>query len=130
MSLNQAFAGTDAVDITEALSIIPDRPIDIDQLSRTSHNDPKIMRQALSAFALQSDMLLALIASEPPKTAAARAHTLAVSARVIGAWKVVESAVAFEEVARGSGTVILSSVMNQLSAAVTETQSEIGSILL
>jgi HPt (histidine-containing phosphotransfer) domain-containing protein len=87
------------------------------------------MRHILTLFDRQADMLLTLIACEPPKAAAARAHTLAVSARALGAWKVAESATAFEQVALKPGPAILSSAMNQLSSAVTEAQSEIASIL-
>lgn len=129
MLVDQAIGRTDAIDITGVVSIVPDRPIDLDQLSRASHNDSEIMRQILTVFDLQADVLLTRMASEGPKTAAARAHALAVSARALGAWKVAECAGAFEQVALEPGPVMLSSAMNWLSAAVTEAQAEIASIL-
>jgi HPt (histidine-containing phosphotransfer) domain-containing protein len=129
MLVDQTLGSTSAIEITEAVSIVPDRSIDLDQLCRVSHNNPDTMRQMLTVFHLQADMLLALMASEAPKTAAARAHTLAASARALGAWQVADSATAFEEAALGSGPVMLSSAMNRLSAAVTEAQAEIAGIL-
>jgi hypothetical protein len=129
MLVDQTLGSTIATEIAEAVSIVPDRSIDLDQLCRISHNNPETMRQILTVFALQADMLLALMASEAPKAAAARARTLAASARALGAWQVADSATAFEEAAFRSGPVILSSAMNRLSATVTEAQVEIAGIL-
>jgi HPt (histidine-containing phosphotransfer) domain-containing protein len=129
MLADHTLGSTGAIEITEAASIVPDRSIDLDQVCRTSGNNPEIIRQMLSLFDAQADLLLALMARETPKNAAARAHTLATSARTLGAWKVAELATAFEEVALDSTPVMLSSAMNQLSAAVTDAQAEIASIL-
>jgi hypothetical protein len=126
--VDQTIGSTNAIK-NETVSIVPDRSIDLDELCRVSHNNPATMRQILTNFALQADMLLALLASEAPKAAAARAHTLAASARALGAWQVAESATAFEEAALGPGPIRLNSAMNQLSAAVTDAQTEIASIL-
>jgi HPt (histidine-containing phosphotransfer) domain-containing protein len=118
------------VEAVEAPSLVPDRAIDIAHLARMACDEQATMWEMLRVFDLQADVLVARMTSEEPKVAAARAHTLAVSARSIGAWKVAESATAFENAARGSGPVVLSPAMNHLSETVTEAQVEIGSLLV
>jgi hypothetical protein len=111
-----------AVQFTEAPSLVPDRPIDFDQLGRMSHGHAKTMQELLRVFNLQADLLLARMTSEEPKIAAARAQVLASSARAVGAWKVAECAAAFEREARGNGPISLNPALRRLAAAVIEAQ--------
>ncbi len=119
----------EVVETAEAPSLVPDRAIDLAHLARMAQDDKATMWEMLRVFDLQADVLVARLTSEEPKVAAARAHTLAVSAKCVGAWKVVELATAFENAARGSGPVVLSPAMNRLSETVTEAQVEINSLL-
>jgi HPt (histidine-containing phosphotransfer) domain-containing protein len=117
------------IDTSEAPSVFPDRAFDLDQLVRIARGDSGEMSRMLKLFAQQVDILLARMTSEEPRTAAARAHTLAVSARAIGAWKVAEAAAEFERAGSGQGPLMLGPVMNRLSAVVTEAQVEINSLV-
>ena len=107
----------------EAPPIVPDWPVDFDRVAHVSGGDRKTMREVLQAFDLQVDVLFARMASEEPRAAAARAHTMAVTARTIGAWKIEECATRFEQVALGPGPIVLSPIMCRLAAVVTEAQS-------
>jgi HPt (histidine-containing phosphotransfer) domain-containing protein len=109
--------------------LIPDQPIDFEQLAAICQGDANTMRKLLEAFDLQTEVLSAPMASEPPKDAAARAHTLAVTARSVGAWKVAESAEEFERVARGPEPIVLGPPMYRLSVAITELHQAISSFL-
>ena len=111
-----------ALQFTEAPSLVPDRPIDFDQLSRMSHGQAETMRELLRVFNVQADLLLTRMASEDPKTAAARAQVLASSASCVGAWRVAECAAAFEREARGNGPISLNPALRRLAAAVIEAQ--------
>lgn len=113
----------------EAPSLVPDRPIDFDRLTRLSGGDQKTMREVLQVFNLQADLLLARMASEEPRAAAARGHTLAVCAHSVGAWKVEACATRFEQIALESGPIALNPIMRRLAAIVTEAQGAIGSFL-
>ncbi len=125
--------GSHRSGIIEAIDTPPfiqdDRGIDFDHLVQVTGGDRKTMQELLRLFDLNIDMLLALIASEEPRIAAARAHTLAASARAIGAWNVADAATMFERLALRPGPLTLSAVMNQLSRAATEAQIEIKSLL-
>lgn len=117
---------TRVVDIAEAPSLLPEgRAINFAQLARFTRGDAATTHEILKVFDLQADVLVARIMSEAPKTAAARAHTLAISARSIGAWKVAEAATTLERLAAQPGPVVLSAAMSRLSTAVTEAQVEI-----
>jgi hypothetical protein len=51
---DQTLSSASTTEITESISIVPDRSIDLDQPRRTSHNDPETMRQLLALFDLQA----------------------------------------------------------------------------
>jgi HPt (histidine-containing phosphotransfer) domain-containing protein len=119
----------EVVETAEAPSLVPDRAIDLAHLSRIAQGDQATMWEMLRVFDLQADVLVARLTSEEPKVAAARAHTLAVSAKSVGAWKVAESAAVFEQAALSTGPVVLSPAMNRLTKSVTEAQVEINSFL-
>ena len=117
------------IKIENAPPLVPGRAaIDRAHLARMAGADTTAMQEVLTAFDMQAALLLARIASETPKAAAARAHTLASSARAVGAWRVAELAGAFEGEALKAGPVALSAVTRQLSAAVTEAQIEIQNL--
>jgi HPt (histidine-containing phosphotransfer) domain-containing protein len=119
----------EVVETVQAPSLVPDRAIDLAHLARVAHEDQATMWEMLRVFDLQADVLVARLTSEEPKVAAARAHTLAVSAKSVGAWKVAESAAGFERAALSTGPVVLSPAMNRLTKSVTEAQVEINSLL-
>jgi HPt (histidine-containing phosphotransfer) domain-containing protein len=130
MLLDHATGQRRAVEAVEGPSLVPDRAIDLSQLARTAQDDSATMWEMLRVFDLQIDVLMAHMTSEAPKIAAARAHSLAVSASSVGAWKISESAMAFEQAALSTGPVVLRPAMNHLSETVTEAQVEIHSLLI
>jgi HPt (histidine-containing phosphotransfer) domain-containing protein len=130
MLVDHATGQRRVVEAVEAPSLVPDRAIDLSHLARMGHEDSETMWEMLRVFDLQIDVLMAHMTSEEPKTAAARAHLLAVSASSVGAWKVAESARAFEQAALSTGPVVLSPAMNHLSETATEAQVEIHSLLV
>jgi len=67
MLVDQTIGSTNAIK-NETVSIVPDRSIDLDELCRISHSNPATMRQILTNFALQADILLALLAKRSPKS--------------------------------------------------------------
>lgn len=109
--------------------LVPDEPIDLMQLSRLARGERKIMREVLKLFDLQAEVLTSRMISEAPKEAAARAHTLAASARSVGAWKVAEAAAAFKDAANEGGPIVLAPIMRRLSTAVSEAHGAIESFL-
>jgi hypothetical protein len=127
--LADEIATTRTIKSAAAPSIVPDRPIDLDQLARSAQDDDETMRDMLSLFGLQAELLLARMTSEAPKIAAAHAHILAVSARLVGAWKVAERATEFERSALCPGPVVLGPAMNCLSAAVADAHVEVDTLL-
>lgn len=113
----------------QAPSLAPDQPIDFEQLAQMGQGDNKTIRELLETFDLQAEVLTARMASEPPKQAAARAHTLAASARLVGAWKVANCAADFEHIALGPQPIVLGPVMIRLMTAITDTHGVIASFL-
>lgn len=112
----------------EAPSVIFDRALDLDRLERLTGTDNSSVDEVLHAFDLNIDVLMARMASEAPKAAAARAHTLASTAEKVGAWKLAEAAREFERAAAAPGPVTLVGTMNHLSQIAIETQVEIRSL--
>ena len=112
--------------VARAPALVPECAIiDYDQLARMTGGNTGTMRDVLRLFDLQADLLLSRIMSEAPKAAAARAHTLADSARSVGAVRVAEAASELETGALKPGPVMLSAVVGQLAAAIIEAQAEI-----
>jgi HPt (histidine-containing phosphotransfer) domain-containing protein len=129
MQMTENMDSTDVIDVRNAPSLVPERrAIDCIHLSQIAGGEERTMREVLKAFDMQAVLLLDRIASETPKAAAARAHTLADSARAVGAWRVAELAEAFEGEALKTGPIALSVATRRLSAAVTEVQLEIQNL--
>jgi len=118
-----------AVD-TVAPPLAPGEPaIDLAHLSRMTLGEHGLERDVLDLFDRQAEMLLARMACEEPRVVGALAHTLAGSARGIGAWKVAEAASAVERAASPSQAITLTGAMDRLAAAVAEARAAIGEIL-
>jgi HPt (histidine-containing phosphotransfer) domain-containing protein len=110
--------------------LAPEEPaIDLAHLARMTLGDRNLECEVLDLFDRQADMLLARMANEPPRVVAALAHTLAGSARGIGAWKVAEAATTVESLASQPGAITLTRPMNRLVAAVAEARAAIGDML-
>src|SRR6478736_9715474 len=78
--------------VEHAPPLAPDASIDLAHLARMTLGEASLEHEVLGLFDRQAVMLLARMASEPPKVIAALAHTLTGSARGIGAWKVADAA--------------------------------------
>jgi HPt (histidine-containing phosphotransfer) domain-containing protein len=129
MQMTENINPAGVIDIRNAPSLVPERrAIDCIHLSQITGGDERTMREVLKVFDMQAALLLDRIASEAPKAAAARAHTLANSARAVGAWRVAELAGVFEGEALKTGPIALSVATRRLSAAVTEVQLEIQNL--
>jgi HPt (histidine-containing phosphotransfer) domain-containing protein len=116
--------------VARAPSLVPERPvIDFAHLTQMTGGDRVTMREVLGLFDLQSDLLLSRIMSEAPKAAAARAHTLADSAKSVGASRVAEAASELEALALKPGPVMLSAAVGRLASAVIEAQAEVDSYI-
>jgi len=117
------------VDRTVAPPLAPtEQTLDLAHLSRMTLGEHDLEREVLGLFDRQAEMLLARMASEAPRVVGALAHTLAGSARGIGAWKVAEAAAAVERAVSEPGGIALASVMDQLAATVSEAHAAIGEL--
>src|SRR5258705_9395280 len=81
--------------LKELPSIVGDEPpIDVGHLARTSLGDRDLELQVLELFDRQAEMLLGCMLEVDRAGVASAAHTLAGSAREIGAWRVAGAAAA------------------------------------
>jgi HPt (histidine-containing phosphotransfer) domain-containing protein len=120
-------ARTDGPVAMDAPPLAPaDAAIDRAHLARMTHGERDLEREVLQLFAAQIDTLVGRMRTAAPASAAALAHTLAGSARSIGAWKVAAAA-AVVEAAAASGDMPLS--LGRLGAAAREAQLEIADIV-
>jgi HPt (histidine-containing phosphotransfer) domain-containing protein len=102
--------------------------IDRDHLARMTLGEPGLDHEVLRLFDRQADMLLQRMARESPSAVAAHAHTLAGSARGVGAWKVAEAAAALERQAAQPGGA-LTTALHRLIADVAEVRAAIADLL-
>lgn len=121
--------GDDELGAVAAPPLAPDDPIDFEKLAALAQGNRKVIWQLLETFVTQTEVLTARMASEAPKQAGAHAHTLASSARLIGAWKVAESATEFERVAFGPEPIVLGPAMTRLATAIVDTHNAVGRAL-
>jgi len=119
---------TAAVEHAPPLS--PDTSIDLAHLARMTLGEASLEHEVLSLFDRQAVMLLARMASEPPKVIAALAHTLIGSARGIGAWRVADAAEAVERLAAQDAHDGLTGAIKRLASAVEEARAEIARTLV
>jgi HPt (histidine-containing phosphotransfer) domain-containing protein len=83
--------------LKELPSIVGEEPpIDVGHLARTSLGERDLELQVLELFDRQAEMLLGCMPQVDRAGVASAAHTLARSARAIGAWRVADAAAALE----------------------------------
>jgi HPt (histidine-containing phosphotransfer) domain-containing protein len=100
---------------------IADRPpIDIAHLSGMTQGNRALQSQVLELFDRQAELLLARMQEVTPAGVAGLAHTLAGSARAVGAWRVAEAAEALERAVGETGR--LAPELMRLTVAVEEAQ--------
>ncbi len=117
--------------LKELPSIVGDEPpIDIGHLARTSLGDRHLELQVLQLFDRQAEMLLGCMreeADQAPAGVASAAHTLAGSARDIGAWRVAAAAEALERAV--AKNCELAPALHMLDCAVVEARLAICAML-
>jgi HPt (histidine-containing phosphotransfer) domain-containing protein len=119
-----------SVEPTIAPPLAPGEPaIDLVHLSRMTLGERALERDVLRLFDQQAEMLVARMASERPRVIGALAHTLAGSARGIGAWKVAEAAAAVEFTAAEPEAIALFDVVDRLAAAVADARAAIAELV-
>ena len=112
----------------DAPPLVPAEPaIDRAHLARMTHGERELEREVLALFATQADLLLGRMRDAEPAVIGALAHTIAGSARGIGAWKVAEAAAALEaEAAAGHDTA---AAVQRLAAMARAAQCEIAQLV-
>ena len=106
--------------------------IDRTHLARMTMGEKHLEAEVLALFDRQAGALLARMQGAPPKGAAALAHTLAGSARGIGAWEVARAAQEVERAARGSSRAQAASAVQAVQAlghVVARAQAAIKELL-
>src|SRR5258706_7589815 len=89
--------------LRELPSVVGDEPpIDVGPLARTSRGERDLELQVLELFDRQAEMLLSCMPEVDRAGVASAAHTLAGSAREIGAWRVADAAAALERAVAGN----------------------------
>lgn len=106
-----------------------DAAVDLAHLSRMTLGEKQLQGEVLALFDQQAAMLLARMKGAPPKMAAALAHTLAGSARGIGAWEVARAAQEVELAARGSVLAETASAVSVLERMVGRARAAIKELL-
>lgn len=114
--------------LKESSSIVVDEPpIDVGHLARMSCGKRNLEFQVLELFDRQADMLLGRMRQLEPAGVASVAHTLAGSARGIGAWRVAEAAEALERAV--AETRELATALEALDWAVIDARLAICALL-
>jgi len=114
--------------LKELPSIVGDEPpIDVGHLARASRGERHLELQVLELFDRQAEMLLGFMQDVDRDLVASAAHTLARSAREIGAWRVADAA---EALARAVAEYRqLASAIQTLDCAVVDARLAICAIL-
>jgi len=105
----------------------PEQTIDLAHLARMACGEKSLEAEVLSLFDRQAGMLLARMSS--PKVAGAFAHTIAGSARGIGAWKVAAAAEGLELAARDCDPARFARAHRRLASTIAEAQAAIRALL-
>jgi HPt (histidine-containing phosphotransfer) domain-containing protein len=122
--------GDAATGVVDASRAAEDRQvIDEDHLRRMTLGDRRLEREVLQIFVRQTVAMLERIGGGEPVLAAAAAHTLAGSARGIGAWRLASAAERFERASAEGSEETLSEAMAELKAASLEASAAIGARL-
>ena len=102
-----------------------DTVIDLAHLARMTMGEKHLEAEVLALFERQAGLLLARMQGAPPKAAAALAHTLAGSARGIGAWEVARAAQKVELAAQGGLLAEVAGLVDALGCVVRRAQAAI-----
>jgi hypothetical protein len=114
--------------LKELPSVVGDAPpIDVGHLARTSLGDRDLELQVLELFDRQAEMLLGCMPEVDRAGVASAAHTLARSAREIGAWRVADAAAALERAVAENRE--LASALQTLDCTVVEARLAICAML-
>ena len=105
----------------------PEQTVDLAHLARMTCGEKSLEAEVLSLFDRQAGMLLARMSS--PKDAGAFAHTIAGSARGIGAWKVAAAAEGLELAARDCDPARFDRAHSRLASTIAEAQAAIRALL-
>ena len=105
----------------------PEQTIDLAHLARMTCGEKSLEAEVLGLFDRQAGMLLARMSS--PKDAGAFAHTIAGSARGIGAWKVAAAAEGLELAARDCDPARFDRAHSRLASTIAEAQAAIRALL-
>jgi HPt (histidine-containing phosphotransfer) domain-containing protein len=108
-------------------TIADEAPIDVGHLARTSLGDRYLELQVLELFDRQAEMLIGCMDDVDRDGVASAAHTLAGSAREIGAWRVAEAAEALERTVAENRE--LAAALQTLDRAVVEARLAICAML-
>jgi HPt (histidine-containing phosphotransfer) domain-containing protein len=103
--------------------------IDVAHLRRMTCGEKALEAEVLVLFKRQADQLLARMQQAPTQAGAAFAHTLAGSARGVGAWRVAAAAEAVELAARDEDGGAIAGALRRLELAVHEARAAIGAML-
>jgi HPt (histidine-containing phosphotransfer) domain-containing protein len=103
--------------------------IDLAHLARMTCGEKRLETEVLSLFDRQATLLLGRIEGSPARAIGALAHTLAGSARGIGAWEVAAAAERLEFAARESPPASLAEARHRLACAIGHAQTVIRSLL-
>lgn len=101
--------------------------IDVDHLARMTFGEKPLQVEVLILFDRQAEMLLSRVQQSPPQAAGAYAHTLAGSARSVGAWAVAAAAQEVELAARAS--VTMPEAVRRLANAIAQARAVIGALI-
>ena len=103
--------------------------IDLAHLARMTCGEKTLQVEVLALFDHQATMLLARIEETPARAIGALAHTLAGSARGIGAWEVAAAAERLELAARQSAPGTFAEARRRLACTIGQVQTVIRSLL-
>ena len=107
----------------------PEQTIDLAHLARMTCGEKSLEAEVLSLFDRQAGMLLARMQQSSRKVAGVLAHTIAGSARGIGAWKVAAAAERLELAARDCDPARFARAHRWLASTITEAQPPSGRCL-
>lgn len=114
--------------LKELPSIVGDEPpIDVGHLAKMARRKRSAEFQVLELFDRRAEVLLGRMQEVGPSGVARLAHTLAGSAREIGAWRVAEAAEVLERVVAEHGE--LAPALRMLESAVIEARLAICAML-
>ena len=119
-----------AEDDSSAALTFREHPIDLVHLARTTLGDASIECEMLAAFRQKTSILMLRMQQTTHSSICAAAQALKISARSIGAWRVVSAAEAVELAAASSIDQELESAVDRLGIVAEETRTAIAELLM